>query len=77
VWVLKRLRTLARERPWSRGDKDVQNTITSFANQSGAGRMDYASRVAACKVGEDWIGDTSILNQTRSREQPSSHPPAD
>jgi hypothetical protein len=46
-WVLKRLRTLARERPWARGDEAVQRAITYFANQSGAGRMDYASRVAA------------------------------
>jgi hypothetical protein len=46
-WVLKRLRLLARERPWAKGDEDVQRAITYFANQSGAGRMDYASRVAA------------------------------
>jgi hypothetical protein len=46
-WVLKRLRSLARERPWAKGDEDVQRAITYFANQSGAGRMDYASRVAA------------------------------
>jgi hypothetical protein len=46
-WVLKRLRSLARERPWARGDEDVQSAITYFANQSGAGRMDYAARVAA------------------------------
>ena len=46
-WVLKQLRTLARERPWAKGDEDVQRAITYFANQSGAGRMDYASRVAA------------------------------
>jgi hypothetical protein len=62
VWVLKRLRSLARERPWARDDEDVQKAITYFANQSGAGRMDYAARVeanepigsgvteAACKV---------------------------
>jgi hypothetical protein len=61
-WVLKRLRSLARERPWAKGDEDVQKAITYFANQSGAGRMDYAARVeanepigsgvteAACKV---------------------------
>jgi hypothetical protein len=61
-WVLKRLRSLARERPWAKGDEDVERAITYFANQSGAGRMDYASRVeanepigsgvteAACKV---------------------------
>jgi hypothetical protein len=61
-WVLKRLRSLARERPWAKDDEDVQKAITYFANQSGAGRMDYPSRVeanepigsgvteAACKV---------------------------
>jgi hypothetical protein len=61
-WVLKRLRSLARERPWAKEDEDVQRAITYFANQSGAGRMDYAARVeanepigsgateAACKV---------------------------
>jgi hypothetical protein len=41
------LRSLARERRWAKGDKDVQRAITYFANQSGAGRMDYPSRVAA------------------------------
>ncbi|HSQ54809.1 MAG TPA: ISKra4 family transposase [Gemmata sp.] len=46
-WVLKRLRARARERPWAKGDEDVQGAITYFANQSGAGRMDYPSRVAA------------------------------
>jgi hypothetical protein len=46
-WVLKRLRSLARERPWAKGDEDVQSAITYFANQSEAGRMDYAARVAA------------------------------
>jgi hypothetical protein len=46
-WVLKRLRSLARERPWAKAAEDVQRAITYFANQSGAGRMDYASRVAA------------------------------
>jgi hypothetical protein len=45
-WVLKRLRTLARERPWAKDDEDVERAITYFANQSGAGRMDYAARVA-------------------------------
>jgi hypothetical protein len=61
-WVLKQLRRLARERPWAKGDEDVRRAITYFANQSGAGRMDYARRVeanepigsgvteAACKV---------------------------
>ena len=42
-WVLKRLRTLAKERPWAKGDEDVERAITYFANQSGAGRMDYAA----------------------------------
>jgi hypothetical protein len=46
-WVRKQLRRLARERPWAKGDEDVQRAITYFANQSGAGRMDYSSRVAA------------------------------
>lgn len=46
-WVLKRLRSLARERPWAKDDEDVQKAITYFANQSGAGRMDYHSRLAA------------------------------
>jgi hypothetical protein len=62
AWLLKRLRSLARERPWAKDDEDVQKAITYFANQSGAGRMDYAARVeanepigsgvteAACKV---------------------------
>ncbi|MBX6316778.1 MAG: hypothetical protein IRY99_28280 [Isosphaeraceae bacterium] len=45
-WVLKQLRRLARERPWAKGDEEVQRAITYFANQSGAGRMDYAGRVA-------------------------------
>ena len=48
--------------PWAKGDEEVQRAITYFANQSGAGRMDYPSRVqanepigsgvteAACKV---------------------------
>ena len=60
--VLKQLRSLARVRPWAKQDEDVQRAITYFANQSGAGRMDYPSRVqanepigsgvteAACKV---------------------------
>src|SRR3954462_547896 len=46
-WVLKQLRRLARERPWAKGDEDVQRAITYFANQSSAGRMDYAGRGAA------------------------------
>jgi len=47
VWVLKRLRSMARQRPWAKSDEDVQRAITYFANQSAAGRMDYAARVAA------------------------------
>ncbi len=46
-WVLKRLRTLARERPWAKEDEDVRRAITYFANQSGEGRMDYWGRVSA------------------------------
>ena len=46
-WVLKRLRRLARERPWAEDHEDVQRAITYFTNQSGTGRMDYAGRVAA------------------------------
>jgi hypothetical protein len=46
-WVLKQLRRLARERPWAKDHEDVQRAITYVANQSGAGRMDYSSRVAA------------------------------
>jgi hypothetical protein len=46
-WVLKQLRRLARERPWAKGHEDVERAITSVANQSGAGRMDDASQVAA------------------------------
>jgi hypothetical protein len=45
-WVLKQWRRLARERPWAKDDEAVQRAITYFANQSGMGRMDYASRVA-------------------------------
>jgi hypothetical protein len=45
-WVLRRLRSLARERPWAKDDEDVQRAITYLANQSEAGRMDYAARVA-------------------------------
>jgi hypothetical protein len=60
--VLKQLRSLAKVRPWAKRDEEVQRAITYFANQSGAGRMDYPSRVranepvgsgvteAACKV---------------------------
>jgi hypothetical protein len=45
--VLKNLKALARARPWAKGDEDVVAAITYFTNQSQAGRMDYASRVAA------------------------------
>jgi hypothetical protein len=45
--VLKRLRSQAKVRPWAKDDEDVQRAITYFANQSKAGRMDYASRVTA------------------------------
>jgi hypothetical protein len=60
--VLKQLKSLAKVRPWAKDDEEVQRAITYFTNQSGAGRMDYASRVqvnepigsgvteAACKV---------------------------
>jgi hypothetical protein len=44
--VLKQLKSLAKVRPWAKADEDVQRAITYFTNQSGAGRMDYASRVA-------------------------------
>jgi hypothetical protein len=45
--VLRQLKSLARVRPWAKKDEDVQRAITYFTNQSGAGRMDYASRVGA------------------------------
>jgi hypothetical protein len=45
--VLKQLRSQAKVRPWAKDDADVQRAITYFANQSRAGRMDSASRVAA------------------------------
>jgi hypothetical protein len=45
--VLKRLKSLAKVRPWAKADEAVQRAITYFTNQSGAGRMDYAPRVAA------------------------------
>jgi hypothetical protein len=45
--VLHRLKALARTRPWAKDDEDVVSAITYFTNQSRAGRMDYASRVAA------------------------------
>jgi hypothetical protein len=60
--ILRQLKSLAKVRPWTKDDEDVQRAITDFENQSKAGRMDYASRVrknepigsgvteAACKV---------------------------
>jgi hypothetical protein len=44
--VLKQLKSLARVRPWTKDNEDVQRAITYFTNQSAAGRMDYAARVA-------------------------------
>jgi hypothetical protein len=44
--VLKQLKSLAKVRPWAKDDEDVRRAITYFTNQSGAGRMDYAARVA-------------------------------
>jgi hypothetical protein len=44
--VLKQLKSLAKVRPWAKDDEDVQRAITYFTNQSRAGRMDYAARVA-------------------------------
>jgi hypothetical protein len=44
--VLKQLKSLAKVRSWAKDDEDVQRAITYFTNQSGAGRMDYAARVA-------------------------------
>jgi hypothetical protein len=44
--VLKQLKSLAKVRPWAKDDEDVQRAITPFTNQSGAGRMDDAARVA-------------------------------
>ncbi len=43
----EKLRSLAKTRPWAKEDEDVQRAIGYFASQSGAGRMEYASRVAA------------------------------
>ena len=45
--VLERLKVLAKARPWAKDDEDVQRAVTYSTNQSAAGRMDYASRVAA------------------------------
>ena len=44
--VLKQLKSLAKVRPWAKDDEDVKRAITYFTNQSTAGRMDYAARVA-------------------------------
>jgi len=44
--VLKQLKSLAKVRPWAKDDEDVKRAITYFTNQSGEGRMDYATRVA-------------------------------
>jgi hypothetical protein len=44
--VLKQLKSLAKVRPWAKDHEDVQRAITYFTNQSGAGRMNYAARVA-------------------------------
>jgi hypothetical protein len=44
--VLKQLKSLTRVRPWAKDNEDVQRAITYFTNQSRAGRMDYAARVA-------------------------------
>jgi len=44
--ILKQLKSLARARPWAKEDEDVQRALRYFTNQSGAGRMDYAARVA-------------------------------
>ena len=44
--VLKQLKSLAKVRPWAKEHEDVQRAITYFANQSKAGRMEYAPRVA-------------------------------
>src|SRR5262245_47541926 len=45
--ILKQLRAQAKVRPGAKDDEVVQSAITYFANQSAAGRMDYASRIAA------------------------------
>jgi hypothetical protein len=44
--ILKQLKSLAKVRPWAKDDEDVQGAITYATNQSGAGRMNYAARVA-------------------------------
>ena len=40
------MKSLAKVRPWAQDDEDVNRAITYFTNQSGEGRMDYATRVA-------------------------------
>jgi hypothetical protein len=45
--VLRRLKAQARIRPWTKDDEDVGRAISYFEHQHKAGRMDYASRVAA------------------------------
>jgi hypothetical protein len=44
--ILKQLKSLVKARPWAKENEDVQRAITYFTNQSRAGRMDYAARVA-------------------------------
>jgi hypothetical protein len=44
--ILKQLKSLSKARLWAKEDEDVQRAITYFGNQSKAGRMDYAARVA-------------------------------
>ena len=46
-WVLKQLRRLARERPWARTTRMCSGRSPTSPTSRGAGRMDYASRVAA------------------------------
>jgi hypothetical protein len=47
VRVIQDLRSKARVRPWAKGSEEVVAALRYFENQNGAGRMDYASRVAA------------------------------
>jgi hypothetical protein len=44
--LAQELRRLAQERPWAKADADVAAAVSYFANQSRAGRMDYAGYVA-------------------------------
>ena len=44
--ILKQLKSLAKARPWAKDHEEVQRAITYFENQSKAGRMDYAARIA-------------------------------